>query len=155
MALLFKDLRANYPLHILDKNELTIKQGKVISVSIPRIEPTCPGQMVIDLGIELDGKSGSYVLPENQSIAYAKNLILTTEKQALIAEVEALKANAEQILNSVESQKEILAKSEQLLSELNPSFKEKRETSERLNRMEDAIAKLSESVTSLINEFKK
>ena len=80
---------------------------------------------------------------------------MTTEKQALIAEVEALKANAEQILNSVESQKEILAKSEQLLSELNPAFKEKRETSERLNRMEDAIAKLSESVTSLINEFKK
>ena len=155
MALLFKDLKQNYPMYAFNKETLTINQGKVTSVSIPRIEPSFPGQMVLDIGLEINGNAGSYVLPENQAIAYAKNLVLTTEKASLTSEIEALKANAEQILNSVERQKEILAKTENLLSDLNPAFKEKRETTERLNRMEEAIAKLTESVTGLVNEFKK
>lgn len=35
--MLFKDIKQNYPVYILDKAEMTFQQGKVTSVSLPRM----------------------------------------------------------------------------------------------------------------------
>ena len=35
--MLFKDIKQNYPVYILDKQEMTFKQGKVTNVSLPTI----------------------------------------------------------------------------------------------------------------------
>ena len=123
--MIFKDIKQNYPVYILDKQEVTLTQGKVTSVSFPHIDTNMPSynsvsnpQMVVDVTIEANGKAATYTIPESLSITYAGNLILSTDKQSLINEVEALKNGAEQVLASVEHNKTIVEKASALLSEM-------------------------------------
>ena len=99
----FKDLKQNYPVFILDKQDLTLIQGKVVSAGFPRMEMNpAAGKsgMVVDVSIEADGKTANYVIPENLSVTYAGNLVLSVDRQGLAGEVEAMKAAAEQPLSS-------------------------------------------------------
>ena len=115
--MLFKDIKQNYPVYILDKQDLSVIQGKATSVSFPRMDMNPKigkTEMVVDVTIEVNGKTGTYTIPENLSVTYAGNLVLSTDKQGLSGEIEAMKNNAEQILASVDRQKEILNKASSL-----------------------------------------
>lgn len=162
--MLFKDLKTNYPIFILNKQEVSLVQGRVVSVSFPRMDinqSINKTEMVVDVSIEVDGKTATYVIPESLSVTYANNLIISTDKQGLLNEVEAMKNNAEQVIASVDRQKEILEKSNVLLSELNPIYKDKREADKRFSQIEDSVKEVRESISDirsmmqgLIKEFK-
>lgn len=79
--------------------------------------------MVVDVTIESEGKTATYTIPENLSVTYAGDIVLATDKQGLVCEVEAMKNAAEKILESIPRQKEIVDKSSTLLADLNPAFK--------------------------------
>ena len=66
-----------------------------------------------------------------------------------------MKTAAEQVLNSVEHQKEIVEKSSELLTELNPIFKEKQDTEKRFNKIENDVSEMKTMLTSFIREFKQ
>lgn len=162
--MLFKDLKINYPIFILNKQEVSLIQGRVVSVSFPRMDinqSINKTEMVVDVSIEVDGKTATYVIPESLSVTYANNLIISTDKQGLLNEVEAMKNNAEQVIASVDRQKEILEKSNALLSELNPIYKDKREADKRFSQIENSVKEVRESISDirsmmqgLIKEFK-
>lgn len=155
--MLFKDTKQNYPVFILDKQNLSFTQGKVTGTGFPRMEmnpKTGKTEMVVDVTIEADGKTATYAIPENLSVTYANNLVLSTDKQGLTNEIEAMKSTAEQILASVDRQKEILEKSKTLLSELNPVYREKQETEKRFSKIEDSISRMEEMMANFIKEFK-
>lgn len=162
--MIFKDIKQNYPVFMLDKQALTITQGKAIAVAFPRLDlnkNAAVTQMVVDVTIEAEGKTATYTIPENLSVTYAGNLVLSTDRQGLVNEVEAMKTAAEQALSSMERQKEILAKSSALLAELNPAFKEKQETEKRFGQIENSIHEIKdllktqqEAMANFIKEFK-
>ena len=162
--MLFKDLKTNYPIFILNKQEVSLVQGRVVSVSFPRMDinqSINKTEMVVDVSIEVDGKTATYVIPESLSVTYANNLIISTDKQGLLNEVEAMKNNAEQVIASADRQKEILENSNALLSELNPIYKDKREADKRFSQIEDSVKEVRESISDirsmmqgLIKEFK-
>lgn len=162
--MLFKDIKQNYPVYILDKQDLSVIQGKATSVSFPRMDMNPKigkTEMVVDVTIEVNGKTGTYTIPENLSVTYAGNLVLSTDKQGLSGEIEAMKNNAEQILASVDRQKEILNKASSLLAELNPVYREKQETEKRFGVIETQVSEVKKSVdeikdlvTSFLKEFK-
>ena len=161
--MLFKDIKQNYPVYILNKQDLSLTQGKAVQVPFPRMEmnqKTGKTEMVIDITIEANGKTATYVIPESLSVTYAGNLILSTDKMSLASEIEAMKNTAEQVLASVDHQKEVLEKSSSLLAELNPVYKEKQETEQcfgkienSINRMEELMKKQQEMMTSFIKKF--
>ena len=161
--MLFKDIKQNYPVYILNKQDLSLTQGKAVQVPFPRMEmnqKTGKTEMVIDITIEANGKTATYVIPESLSVTYAGNLILSTDKMSLASEIEAMKNTAEQVLASVGHQKEVLEKSSSLLAELNPVYKEKQETEQRfgkiensINRMEELMKKQQEMMASFIKKF--
>ena len=162
--MLFKDIKQNYPVYILDKQDLSVIQGKATSVSFPRMDMNPKigkTEMVVDVTIEVNGKTGTYTIPENLSVTYAGNLVLSTDKQGLSGEIESMKNNAEQILASVDRQKEILNKASSLLAELNPVYREKQETEKRFGVIETQVSEVKKSVdeikdlvTSFLKEFK-
>nr|DAW46631.1 MAG TPA: hypothetical protein [Caudoviricetes sp.] len=84
--------------------------------------------MVVDVTIELTGKTATYTIPENLSITYAGDIVLSTDKNGLAKEVESMKNTAEKIIESVPRQKEVIEKSTALLADINPVYKEKKET---------------------------
>lgn len=159
MATQFKDIKQNYPVFILDKNELAIKQGKVINVSFPHIDTNMPSykvgaaQMVVDVTIEADGKSATYTIPESSYITYANNLVLATDKTSLSNEVEAMKNSAEQVLASVDNNKKIVEKATSLLAELNPAYKEKQETEKRLSSVENSVGEIKQMLAEFIKKM--
>ena len=153
--MMFKDIKQNYQVYILDKNTIEYKEGKVNSVSFPRMMMTQSGtQSVIDVTIESEGKTATYSIPEHLSITYAGNIVLSTTKENIAKEVEGIKNSAEQILESIDRQKEIIDKSTRLLTDLNPSFKEKKEVEDRFNRIETDVSEMKNMLSNFIKEFK-
>lgn len=148
----FKELKQGYPVHILDKDMLIVKQGKVQNTSFPRVD-TMQGQrqMVVDVTVECDGKTATYTMPEDSCLVYASNLVISTETQGLIVEVEKMKNEAEQILSSVDHQKEVVEVADELLAKLNPAFKEKRETEQRFQQIEGRMNGVDDKLDKLIN----
>ena len=156
--MLFKDIKQNYPVYMLDKQNMSIIQGTATSVGFPRMDmnpKTGKTGMVIDVTIVANGKTATYSIPEDLAVTYAENLILSTDKQGLANEIEAMKNTAEQVLASVDHQKEVIAKSSSLLAELNPMYKDKQETEERFAKIESSISRMEEMMSNFISEFKK
>lgn len=152
------DVKQNYSVYILNKQDITIIDGKVISVGFPHLDlstkPTMgQSQMVVDVTIEANSKTATYSIPENLSVTYAGDIVLSTDKQGLIAEVEQMKNTAEKILESVPKQKEVVDKATVLLSELNPVYKEKKETEQRFSKIEESISRMESTVNNFINSF--
>lgn len=167
--MLFKDIKQNYPVFILDRQGLKVVQGKVISTTFPHIDvngnlkaninninATNPtgACLIVDITIEAEGKTATYAIPENAAVTYAGNLVLSTDREGLIREIEAMKNSAEQILSSVDHQKAIVEKSSTLLAELNPMYKEKIKTEERFDKIENTVSEMKEILTNFIKEFK-
>ena len=158
--MLFKDLKQNYPVHIFDKQNVEYIQGKVTSVSLPRMQMpnmnmnSLNNSMVVDITIDAGGRSATYTIPEGLSVTYAGNLVLSVEVDGVVKEIEAMKNTAEQVLNSVERQKEIKKKTCELLVELNPVYKEKKDTEERFNKIETSVSEMKNMLSSFIREFK-
>ena len=158
--MLFKDLKQNYPVHIFDKQNVEYIQGKVTSVSLPRMQMpnmnmnSLNNSMVVDITIDAGGRSATYTIPEGLSVTYAGNLVLSVEVDGVVKEIEAMKNTAEQVLNSVEKQKEIKKKTCELLVELNPVYKEKKDTEERFNKIETSVSEMKNMLSSFIREFK-
>lgn len=162
--MLFKELKQNYPVYILDKQAVTFIQGKVISVSLPRMNvgngtmpmmPTSsPTIMLVDVTIEADGRTATYSIPENLAVTYAGSTVLSTDREGISREIESMRTTAEQVLSSVDRQKEILDKTQSLLVELNPAYKEKKETDERFNRIEGDMSEMKSMVRDLLNKLK-
>lgn len=153
----FKDIKQNHTIHILDKEEMKYYQCKALSVSFPHMTMGQNGttQSVIDVTIEMDGKTATYSIPEHISITYAGNLVLSTDSDGLSREIESMKNTAEQILNSVDKQKKVIEKSSELLIQLNPSFREKKNIEDRFNKIETGMSEMKDMLSSFIKEFNK
>lgn len=151
----FKELKQGYPIHILDKDKLTVKQGKVQSVSFPRADMMQgQRQMVVDITVEHNGTTATYTMPEDACLVYANNLVISTDTQGLIVEVEKMKSEAEHVLASVEHQKEVVEVADELLAKLNPAFKEKRETEQRFEQLEKRMNSVDDNISQLLSLVK-
>lgn len=145
--MLFKDIKQNYPIYILDKQDFCIIPGKATAVSFPRVEinqKTGRTEMVVDVTIEANGKTATYTIPENHSVTFAGNIVLSTDKQGLVAEVEALVANADQIIASVPYAQKVKDKAPTILADLNPAYRDKQETEQRFGKIEGSISEMKD-----------
>lgn len=162
MSLLFKELKPNYPVYIFDKQAMTVVQGKVTSVSFPRLNNADPmsmtpfnkASMVVDVAIEADGKNATYSIPEGLAVTYSNNLVLSTEREGIIHEIQALKSNAENILATVDKQHEIINKASDLLVALDPVSKERMENDQRMSNLEKSVEFMKASMMK-IEEYLK
>lgn len=155
----FKDVKNGYPIYILDKDSVELSQGVVKSISFPHADTSQPmygnNALVVDVSIEANGKCATYTIPESLQITYAGNLVLSTSKEVMANEVEAMKNSAEQILSSVDHHRDVISKSSKLLSELSPSYRDKAQTEERFTKIESDMGEMKDMLSSIIHEFKR
>lgn len=172
--MLFKDIKQNFPVYILDKTSVELTKCKVTGTTFPRpdnnfnvpngnygtvvpqLNQNNGPRMVIDLTIEAGGRSATYTVSENASVNYAGNLVIATEPSLLSSEVEAIKNSAEQALapERLEQLKQSLEKSTSLLSELNPTFRQQQEYDTRFKSLEGSVDELKDMMKNFIKEFK-
>ena len=152
--MLFKDLKSGYPIYIFDRDKVTFTQTRVLSVNPPHFDNHYgnPTEMVVDVTIE--GMPKPYTFKENTDTGYLNNLVITTERDKALLEVENLQAQSEQAWNKRDTYKEIADKCAQIRAEFSPAFKEKKETEERFSKLEGSVSELKDMIKGLVKELK-
>lgn len=156
--MLFKDLKIGYPVYIFHKDgEKRITQGKVTAISPSRL-PQTPSlqtmQMVVDVTIDDGGSSRTYAIPDNTSVTYSNGLVLSTDREGVIREVEILRNQCADELAKIEEYRKSVSECEKILTEWNPVFREKRETEERFSKLETSMSDLKSMMSGLIKELR-
>lgn len=159
---MFKDLKNGFQVCLLDKSQKTpvYKIGNVISVSSPRLEPRqmqagqIPSPMmyserVLDLTIECDGQTNTYVVQENANVASIASLTLACAAEPILNEVRAIHKTSSDIISSVDRHKEVVIKCEDILKELNPAFADSKAQNERIDKIEAAVSGVADSVRQI------
>lgn len=158
----FRDVRPGYQVYMLDKtNGAEVYTGKVTATGQPRfpqlgtMQPTQANGMVVDVTIEANGGSKTYSIPENSSVANAGALTLSVDREGILREVEAVKAENETELQKTDRRKATVAECDRILTEWNPAFAEKKKQDERITSLENEVKGLGSIIKDFINEFKK
>ena len=156
MAEIFKNIQKNQTVYILDTKALKLKEAQVKD-NQPHIGSTytmgMQAQMMRDVTLESDGRQQTYTIPEQLSVTYAADLVLSTEREALGTEVERLKQAAEQQLANTERNKKTVERAEQLLAELNPHIRERQETERRFKSIEGDISGIRGMMKQLLDKL--
>ena len=156
--MLFKDLKIGYPVYIFHKDgEKRITQGKVTAISPSRLPQTPSLQtmpLVVDVTIDDGGSSRTYAIPDNTSVTYTNGLVLSTDREGVIREVEILRNQCAEELAKIEEYRKSVSECEKILTEWNPAFREKRETEERFSKLETSMSDLKSMMSGLIKELR-
>lgn len=107
-----------------------------------------PTQRVVDVTIEIEGRTQTFTFFENSCLSSTKfdgkELVLATEKQGILKEVEVIKQEKENSIANYENDKATVEKCEKIISEWNPDFAEKKKQDERISNMEKKLDNMME-----------
>ena len=155
--MLFKDIQKGAVVFILDKQEFSTTEGKVLSV-IPRMDmdkQTGRTLMVVDVELDIEGKIDTFSIPENLSVTYAGNLVLSVDSQSLVKEVHSICERAQKIIEAAPSQQKILDKKQEVLAKLDPQVKERQQINQRFQELENSQKKTSDDVAEIKSDLKQ
>lgn len=152
--MLFKDLKSGFSVYIFDRDKVTFTQAKVLSVTPPHFDTHYgnPTEMVVDITIE--GLSKPYTFKEGTDTGYVNNLVISTDRDKALLEVENLQIQSEQAWSKRDTYKETADRCAQIRAEHSPAFKEKMETEERFTKLEGSVGELKDMIKGLVKELK-
>ena len=70
--MLFKDIKQNCPVYILNKQDMTFTEGKAARVGFSKMEmnpKTGKTEMIIDVDVEANGVTANYAFPDSLSLS--------------------------------------------------------------------------------------
>lgn len=157
---MFSGLRQNGLFYILEKGEdLKLRVGQVISVSNPQPKygqfgtPNFGSQpeMTVDVRVKVDDDTMDFKqLNANASIANSGNVVVSDSKDAMSAEVEGLLRTSKAILESVPYHEKMLVACDNVLRDLNPSFKKEKEQEEKMTMLEDEVSGIKDTLNEMM-----
>lgn len=164
----FSNLRGSSPLYILNKEGVpTVNIGSVVNVTAPVPKwgvPMAFGQpqeMVVDLTVKVEDKQGQFFkVPAGDDVYEYENngvktpYVLAASRDAINAEVSALRQQAVGVLNSVEYNKQVVAACDDMLRKLNPEFAEKQRQEEEISELKRRFAEQQAQMAELISLLK-
>lgn len=106
--------------------------------------------MVVDVAIDYDGIQKTFTFRDNTETGYTGSLVIATDKNSIIREIEASKNQSEDVLSQVDMHKERIEKYTKILAEYNPAIKEKQAIDERFGKLEGSISELKSLLSSLV-----
>ena len=142
---MFSTLRQNSPIYVLDKKDSPVLKKGIIETVSPQRSRTGsfygqPMDMIVDIRVNIDGTSQEFKnIPASLSIANDGNIVISETKEAMSTEVDSMLSISKQILESVDYQKDVIEKCEQILKDLNPQFAKDKLQEEKINSLESRI----------------
>lgn len=162
---MFSNLRTNSQVYILHKETSPyVDVGTVISVSQP--VPKFPmnnfmnqQELVVDVTVKINDSTVTLQkLPANLDIAdqgINGNMVITTSREAMNLEVDALRQKSLSILNSIDYHKKIVQDCEVLLQRLNPEFAEQKQQKQEIDALKAQMSEMMLGMRELMAQFKK
>lgn len=158
---MFQGLRQNGLFYILEKGEdLKLRVGQVVSVSNPQPKygqfntPAFGSQpeMTVDVRVKVDDETMDFKqLNANASIANSGNVVVSDSKDAMSAEVEGLLRTSKAILESVPYHEKMLVACDNVLRDLNPSFKKEKEQEEKIGALEEKMVGIEGTLNDMMS----
>lgn len=160
---MFKDLKPGLQILMLDKSVTPMKcyNGKVVKVSPPRVEmPKMDNPMqpfpsmqfqdrVVDLTVEYDGKTSTFVVSENSNVAYGDMVTISCTEEPIINEVKSKMKESADIVDSYEYHKANIEECKSILATISPQYADNQEQDKRMAAMESDIAEIRRLILSL------
>lgn len=157
---MFQGLRTNSLFYVLDKGENpNLRIGQVVSVSNPQTKyPTFnngfipqPMETVVDVKVKLGDEEVDFKqLPANGQIANDKNLVVSDNKDAMSAEVDAMLRQSKAILESVDYHKNVVESCDGMLQQLNPQIAKDKEQTEKINKLEGKVSGIEGKIDKMM-----
>lgn len=155
---MFSLLRQNSPVYILDKGaEPSLKVGTVINTT-PRIGTYQNAfSNTIDIEVQVgDTVSKFNQLPSNMSKTYYNNsIVVASEKEAMLTEVENFIKNSKQVLDSIPYHNKVVESGEKMLLELNPQIAKEKANEEKINKLEDKVSNIDNRLGTMMDMLSK
>ena len=158
---MFQGLRQNGLFYILEKGEdLRLRIGQVVSVSNPLPKygqfgtPNFGSQpeMTVDVRVKVDDETMDFKqLNANASIANSGNVVVSDSKDAMSSEVEGLLRTSKAILESVPYHEKMLVACDNVLRDLNPSFKKEKEQEEKIGALEEKMVGIEGTLSDMMS----
>lgn len=121
---MFRDLKKGFQVYTLDTSDVPVfRMGNVVNVSEPRFQQPQMGQMgqyqqlqdrVIDLTVEINGSSMTYVVPESRDVAMSNNITLACSVDPIMNQLNAAKRTSSDILDSIDKHRRTLEDAKQM-----------------------------------------
>ena len=158
---MFQAVRQGNLFYILEKgDELKLKIGQVVSASNPQPKygqfntPAFGSQpeMTVDVRVKVDDETMDFKqLSANASIANSGNVVVSDSKDAMSAEVEGLLRTSKAILESVPYHEKMLVACDNVLRDLNPSFKKEKEQEEKIGALEEKMVGIEGTLNDMMS----
>lgn len=151
----FKDIKQGYPIYILDKKNVEVKQVKASNnSSLPHADAKFGGigNLVVDISTD-DGST--YVMMADADVAYPDGMVVSTEVSYILRELNAMRSTSEQAVRDVPMHEQCIEKCNKAIAELDPAQKEKQQTEARFKQIEQAQTAMQQGMDQLIEMMKK
>lgn len=158
---MFQGVRQNGLFYILEKgDDLKLRIGQVISVSNPQPKygqfntPSFGSQpeMTVDIRVKVDEETLDFKqLNANASIANSGSVVVSDSKEAMSAEVEGLLRTSKAILDSIPYHEKMLDACDNILRDLNPSFKKEKEQEEKIGALEEKMVGIEGTLNDMMS----
>lgn len=161
---MFQGLSQGATVQVLYKNTPRVADGRVISVNthMPTFNPQQPMAMmngpVTDITVQVDNETIPFAgLPANGVVANfpEKGLFITTDRSAVLREVEAMANASRQVLESVPAHQKMIQDCENILIELNPDRKKDAEQAKELSDLRGQVAELKQLLLASLGQTKQ
>lgn len=163
--MLFKDLKQGYPVYILDRMNVDVRTANVVTVGTPHIDTNYRSQqsnnmmspfnniteMVVDITVDENGTNRTYTFKDTLESGYCGQMLISTNRDCILRELEAIKTHAEDALKDVDKHKTSIEKCSKLMVEFNPAYKDKKETEERFSKLEIGMDELKTMMKNMLS----
>lgn len=146
---MFSGLRQGSLLYVLDKSNLVLRIGEVISISNPKgkygqgMYPTQPfsqGETTIDVQVKFGEDIHNFEqLPSNLAVTSKNNIVVTDNRDAMNIEVESMIRASKGVIESVPYHEKVITSCDSMLRELNPAFAKEKEQEEKIGVLEEKM----------------
>ena len=163
---MFQNLRENSTIYILHKEGTPfIETGSVVRVSAPMpkfpVPQTFgqPQEMTVDVVVRVNGSDITLQkLPASGDVANAAmggNVTIASSRDAMNAEVTAMKQKSADILASIDYHRGIIEGCDKLLLQLNPEFAEKQRQQEEISLLKTQMGDLARNMNALMEMMRQ
>lgn len=155
---MFQNLSQGATISILYRNVPSVAEGRVVSVNthMPTYNPQQPMAMlngpVTDITVQVGSDTIPFAgLPANGVVANFsdKGMFISTDKSAVLREVDSAAVSLKQDLESVSAKEKLLQGYERLRLDLNPGMKKEAQHEAEMNAIKNEMAEMK----SLLREF--
>lgn len=162
---MFSNLRPNSQIYILHRDATPyIEIGSVVSVSQPqpRYQQNnflAPQELVVDITVSINGSNVTLQkLPANLDVAdqgtVNGSLFISTSKDAMNTEVNAMRQKSLDIINSIDYHKKVIQDCEILLQRLNPEFAEQKQQKQEIDMLKTQMSEMMNGMKELMAQLK-